>query len=215
MPSIDEASVSASVDLWSMDAIGFLESRRSPRLRDLSGPAPNPNQLKRLLQIASRSPDHGKLVPWRFIVIRDAGRDRLNAKIAERFEERFPDATPERRAESKRRMSYAPVVIAVVSRPVDHPKIPEWEQILTAGAVCMNLLHGARALGFGAVWLTEWYAYDRQILTHLGLSDTEQVAGFLHVGAAPTRRDDRERPAVEDIMVVYDEARGSSEERDG
>lgn len=181
----------------------LLATRRSPKLRSLSGPPPSAAQIDQMLTIASRVPDHGKIVPWRFIIIEGTRRDDLNEAIRARFPAVFPDADPEKRTESGRRMSYAPLVIAVVSCPCEHPKVPEWEQQLCAGAVCMNLLHAARGLGFAGLWLTEWYARDPVVLGALGVQQSEQVAGFLHIGSESQAREDRARPVLENIVSRY------------
>ena len=181
----------------------FLRTRRSPKLRELTEPAPNAEQLAQILTIASRVPDHGKLVPWRFIIIEGERRQALNNVIGARFDEAFPDAPQEKHDEARKRMTHAPLVIAVVSCPIVHPKVPTLEQLLTVGAVCMNLLHAARALGFAGLWLTEWYATDRVIVEHLGLGEGEQIAGFLHIGTPTGPREDRVRPDIEQLISRY------------
>ncbi|MEM1423467.1 MAG: nitroreductase [Planctomycetota bacterium] len=183
--------------------LASLLTRRSPRLSDRHEPAPDDRQLETILTAASRVPDHGRLVPWRFIVIRGDRRDALNCVIRERFEEEHPEAGEERRNKMAARMSHAPLVVVVVFTPRDHPKIPEWEQVLTVGSVCMNLLHACRSTGFAGLWLTEWYAYDRPVLAELGLSENEQLAGFMHIGTPTDPREDRERPRLVDIVTSY------------
>lgn len=194
----------------------LLQSRRSPKLTTLTAPGPTAEQLDTLLTLASRVPDHGQLAPWRFIVIAGERRHALGAFIGTVFDEKNPvpppsaaEATPQEaaltqaRVESRKRMSYAPLVIAVVSSAKPHPKIPEWEQVLSSGAACMNLIVAAKAMGFGAVWLSEWYAFEPRVLEHLGLASHERIAGFIHIGTPTETREERPRPALSTIFTTY------------
>ena len=148
-------------------------------------------------------PDHGKLAPWRFIVFAGEARDRAGAIIADAFAADEPDAAPERVASERNRLARAPLVIGVVSAARPHVKIPEWEQVLSAGAVCTNLIVAANALGFGTAWLTEWFAYDRRVLDAFGLAPDESVAGFIHVGRPGEIPSDRPRPVLADIVTRF------------
>ena len=183
--------------------LDFLRTRRSPKLRSLTAPAPSDAELNEMLTVASRVPDHGKLVPWRFILIQGDRRHRLSRVIGRHFEDDHPDATDERRSEASRRLSHAPIVVAVVFCPRSHPKVPEWEQVLTVGAVCMNLLNVARAMGYAGLWLTEWYAFDQRILDELQVAADERIAGFIHIGTEREPREDRVRPDLEQIVSSY------------
>lgn len=183
--------------------LDHLRTRRSPKLAELQGPGPSDDELRDLLTIASRVPDHGKLVPWRFVVIQGDGRDRLNAFIGDCFDTDKPEVSEELRAEARRRMAYAPLVIAVVFCPRSHPKVPEWEQVLSVGAVCMNLIHAAKAMGYAGLWLTEWYAFDERVQRELGLVEGEQIAGFIHIGRQDGEREDRVRPEIGEIVSMY------------
>ncbi|MEM9166381.1 MAG: nitroreductase [Planctomycetota bacterium] len=196
--------------MTSRELLAYLGERRSPKLSSLADPAPDDAQLRAILGVASRTPDHGRLVPWRFITIAGDCRYRLSAFIGERFAESHADANDERLEVMRHCLSRAPLVVAVVFSPRSHPKIPHWEQMLTVGAVCMNLLHGARALGFAGLWLTEWYAYDRAVLDELGLAGDEQLAGFIHLGTSTEPRDDRLRPDLDDIVSAYSHGRTRS-----
>lgn len=178
-----------------------LRTRRSVKPMLMQGPAPTEAELETILSVASRSPDHGKLAPWRFIVIdRDAG-ERLGEAIASTFKADNPDADEGALRFERQRLARAPLAIGVVSRAAPHPKIPEWEQVLSAGAVAMNLCHAANALGFGTNWLTEWYAYDRRILALIGVRPDERMAGFIHVGRVMEANQERERPALADLVT--------------
>lgn len=127
----------------------------------------------------------------------------LGTVIGTCFEADHPGASSEARAHARGRLAHAPLVIAVVFCPREHPKVPEWEQVLSAGAACMNLLHACRATGYAAIWLTEWYAFDRRVLDELGLERKERIAGFVHIGTESETRDDRVRPALPDIVTEY------------
>ena len=181
----------------------FLATRRSPRLGALAAPVPSEVDLRTMLTIAARVPDHGRLVPWRFVTIRGERRHILSDAISTRFGRLYPDAPLERRQKMQGRMAQAPAVVVVIFCPREHPKIPEWEQYLTVGAVCLNLLHAARSLGYAGLWLTEWYAYDPVVLYTLGLTDEERVAGFVHIGTPTEHRGDRPRPDVEAITTDF------------
>lgn len=174
----------------------YLETRRSIPANMMTEPGPDRDTIQKMLALATRVPDHGKLAPWRFIVFRDDGRNRIGARLAERASRREPDMPAERREQEEARMTRAPVVIAVVSTAGDHPKIPEWEQILSAGAVCLNLFMAANAHGFAANWLTEWMSYDPEALEILGVEPGERIAGMLHIGTPDMPPSERPRPDV-------------------
>ena len=183
--------------------IQCLSGRRSVPPLAMSGPGPDAAERDQLLMIAARVPDHGKLAPWRFITFEGEGRVAAGLLIAQAFMADNPQAEPERVELERRRLAHAPLVVAVVSCAAPHVKIPEWEQVLSAGAVCMNLIIGANAMGFAACWLTQWYAYDRRVLDGLGLAPHEKIAGFVHVGASPTRPEDRPRPQLSSITTHF------------
>jgi nitroreductase len=185
------------------DALELLTTRRSFKARELAGPAPSAAELEKLLTVASRVPDHGKLTPWRFIVFEGDARYAAGEAIAAAFRAKYPDAKPEHVEAERNRLARAPLVIAVVSRAAPHVKIPEWEQVLSAGAAAMNLVLAAHALGYGANWVTEWYAYDRSVLDTLGLAPHERIVGFVHIGRAPGVPEDRPRPALSEIATRF------------
>jgi nitroreductase len=185
------------------DALNLLTTRRSFKPVELAGPPPSAAEIDTLLTIASRVPDHGKLTPWRFIVFEGAARLSAGAAIASAFRVKYPDAKPEQIAFEHERLTRAPLVVAVVSRAAPHVKIPEWEQVLSAGAAAMSLVLAAHALGYGANWITEWYAYDRSVLDALGLAPHERIVGFIHIGRPPGPPEDRPRPPLSEIATRF------------
>jgi nitroreductase len=185
------------------DALELLATRRSFKAGELAGPAPSAAEVEQLLTVASRVPDHGKLTPWRFIVFEGDARQAAGDVIADAYRAKYPDAKAEHIDAERKRFTRAPLVVAVVSRAAPHVKIPEWEQVLSAGAATMNLVLAAHALGFGANWITEWYAYDRSVLDALGLAPHERIAGFVHIGRPPGAPEDRPRPPLSEIATRF------------
>ena len=185
------------------NALDLLKTRRSVKPIEMTGPGPSPADIETLLTIASRVPDHGKLAPWRFIVFEGAHRLAIGETLAALFQSDHPDATPDQIEFERQRLARAPLVIAVVSRAAPHVKIPEWEQLMSAGAAAMNLVTAAHALGYAAAWLTEWYAYDRRVLEKLGLSSAEKIVGFIHIGTPMRPPEDRPRPPLSDIVTRF------------
>jgi nitroreductase len=185
------------------DTIDFLKTRRSVKPREMSGPGPSPAELETILTIGARVPDHGKLAPWRFIVFEGDARARAGDVIATVFAKKHPDAPAADIEVEKRRMMEAPLVIAVVSLIKPHPKVPAWEQELSAGASCMNIVTSATALGYGANWLTGWFAFDRDVLEGLGVATNERLAGFIHIGKVDRPNEDRPRPVLAEIVTRF------------
>jgi len=183
------------------DLLALLQQRRSVGPQRLTEPGPSPEEIEVLLTIAARVPDHGRLVPWRFVVIAGEARQRIGEAIAAAFRADQPGVEAEKVAFERNRLARAPLVVAVISRAKPHVKIPDWEQVLSAGAVCMNLLHAANAMGYGAAWITEWYAFDRRVLDALGLAPDERVAGFVHIGTPVEKPAERPRPALAEIVT--------------
>ena len=185
------------------DALELLKIRRSVKPREMSGPGPSPDEIETILTIGARVPDHGKLTPWRFIVFEGDARARAGDVIARIFAKRNPAAPTAEIEIEKRRMMDAPLVIAVVSFTKPHPKVPAWEQELSAGASAMNIVTAATALGYGANWLTGWFAFDRDVLDGLGLKPEEKLAGFIHIGTSEKPAEDRPRPALSDVVTWF------------
>jgi nitroreductase len=179
----------------------LLHTRRSVPPHLLSAPGPAGDELDQLLTIASRVPDHGKLAPWRFLVIAGEARLRLGETIAAAFRADEPTADASRVDVERNRLARAPLVVGVVSSARPHVKIPEWEQALSAGAVCMNLIVAANAMSYGTSWLTEWFSFDRRVLDALGLKPSETIAGFIHIGTPPEPQPDRPRPELASIVT--------------
>jgi nitroreductase len=187
------------------DTISLLKRRRSVPPPTMTGPGPSADELTTILTVAARVPDHGKLAPWRFVILEGKARERAGALALEISLADRPDLDEASRAKEERRFVGAPLVVAVVSRAAPHPKIPEWEQVLSAGAVCMNMIVAARALGFSATWLTGWMAYDGRFRTAIGLAEHERIAGFIHIGKATVAIEDRPRPPLAEIMTTFPE----------
>jgi nitroreductase len=185
------------------DTIDFLKTRRSIKPREMSGPGPSPAELETILTVGARVPDHGKLTPWRFIIFEGDARARAGEVISNVFARKNPQAVPAEIEIEKHRLMDAPLVIAVVSFTKVHPKVPACEQELSAGASAMNLVTAATALGYGANWLTGWFAYDRDVLDGLGLKADEKLAGFIHIGTPSKPVEDRPRPALSDIVTRF------------
>lgn len=182
------------------ETLELLLKRRSVVAINLKDPGPTQDQLKTLLQIAARVPDHGKLAPWRFIVFQGPARTEFGKALVEITRKNTPEASQERYDLEASRLLRAPLVIAVISCSELHAKIPEWEQVLSAGAVCQNLLVSATAMGFGAQWLTEWFAYDEAVRDPLKLKEHEKIAGFIYIGSTDFVPEDRQRPDLDSLI---------------
>lgn len=183
--------------------IDYLTSRRSVTLPFLSGPGLDEAELETLLTIATRVPDHGKLAPWRLVVYQGEDRKQIGAKLADIFSANNPDASEDMIEQERNRFLPAPLTIGVISTAQPHPKIPELEQVLSAGCVAFNLVHGAFALGYAAHWVTRWFAFDEAASTMLGAKTGEQFVGFVHIGTPQTILEDRDRPALEDVVSYW------------
>jgi len=182
----------------SPDTLAFLTSRRSASAMTLRAPGPDPDELETLLSIAARAPDHGKLAPWRFVVLSGAAKDRFVAGL-EAIAARAADASLSAKLGKLR---VPPVAVAVISRHIPG-KIPEWEQRLSAGAVCTLLIIAAQAMGYGANWITDWYAYDPGARALLGARGEEQVAGFVYLGTPAEAPLERVRPDMSAIVETW------------
>jgi nitroreductase len=171
----------------------------------MTSPGPDAAQLDAILSAATRVPDHGKLTPWRFIVFEGDARTAFGGHLARLFREANPAAIDELVEAERKRFLRAPVVVAVISRALGNAKVPEWEQILSAGAACMNLLTATHAHGLAGSWLTEWYAYDERVRPLLKLEAHERVAGFVYLGTPAVPLEDRPRPDLSAIVQRWSE----------
>ncbi len=171
--------------------LDFLALRRSASAMKLAEPGPSAAELETLLRLAARVPDHGKLSPWRFVILEGEGKARLAGRLEALARSRGDQVAMAKLGKLKT----PPVGVAVISSPKE-ASIPEWEQLLSAGAVCTNLLNAALAMGYGANWITDWYAYDAEAMQILGLSGRERVAGFVFMGTSSEAPLERERPNV-------------------
>ncbi|GAA0625636.1 nitroreductase [Brevundimonas kwangchunensis] len=178
-----------------------LAVRRSAPAQSLTAPGPSRAQVERILHLGARTPDHGKLFPWRFVVLGPTARADL-AEALLPLADRQPGADKARKVLSK--LTAAPVTILVVCSPVESQKVPVWEQHLSAGAVCMNIEHAAGALGFSTSWITDWYSYDREALDLMDIREGEQVAGFIHIGSLTEPPLERPRPDLAAITTWRD-----------
>ena len=188
-------------DLSSIAAL--LATRRSAKPRDMVSPGPDAAQLRQILEAAMRVPDHGKLAPWRFVIIETDRREAFADLLVDAYRAEKADAGPLELNPLRQFAEQAPVMIVVISAPVEHPKIPHWEQQLSAGAACMNLLVATHAAGFVGSWLTGWPAYNSNVLTSLGGKPDDRIAGFLFLGSPSRPLDERPRPTYEAVVSTW------------
>ena len=181
--------------------LDYLKVRRSTPALQLSEPGPSKADIEEILRLAVRVPDHGKLAPWRFVVYRGEDRVRLGEAALRIALEKNPELDLQQQDAERTRFTRAPVVIAVISTAKPHFKIPEWEQVMSAGAVCLNLIFSANANGYAANWLTEWLAFDQTFLLELGVAADEKVAGYIHIGSTTFPPVERPRPELADVVT--------------
>jgi len=193
----------------SPETLDLLLRRRSSSAKAMGEPGPSTEQTRQILQAGIRVPDHGKLAPWRFIVFEGEGRAEFGEVLASALTASKSNISEALLRFERGRFLRVPLVIAIISSPQLDKAIPEWEQRLSAGAVCQNMLIAAIALGFGAQWITEWCAYDAGVGKALGLSTDERVTGFLYVGTGREPLSERPRPDL-DTLVRYWRAPGGA-----
>lgn len=171
--------------------IDHLRQRRSHPAQAIGEPGPDRAQLEAIIALGLRTPDHGKLAPWRIVAMDRPAR----LAIAQRLEPLAArQSDPAKALAVLKKLTAAPVSLMVVSTPVKGHKVPEWEQALSAGALCMNLSHAALAHGYGVSWITDWYSYDADALAILGVGDEERIVGFIHMGTGSEPALERARP---------------------
>lgn len=181
----------------------YLLSRRSVGQAFLAEPAPSGAELQTLLTIATRVPDHGKLAPWRLVLFTGDARAAAGEKLAEIARRKRPDIDEAGLEIERRQFLPAPLVIGVISTARPHVKIPEFEQLLSAGNVAFNLVHGAHALGYAATWITRWYTFDAEAASALGAKEGERFVGFVHIGTPTAVIEDRPRPDLAEIVTEW------------
>lgn len=182
--------------------LSHLHTRRSGKPRDLIAPGPSSEQLREMVAIAARTPDHGKLFPWRFVIVPDDQRAKLAAKLGEILKAEKPDSGPRDIEAAEQFATQAPALVVVLSTPVHGHKVPLWEQELSAGAAAMNLLHAAHAMGFAGGWLTGWAAYSEGVRDLFG-KPGERIAGFVFLGTPARELEERPRPALSEIAHYW------------
>lgn len=182
--------------------LALLRTRRSGRPRDLAAPGPSPDQLRQIFEIAMRTPDHGKLHPWRFVHVPPDRRDAFAALLDRAY--RIDNPAPGRlEVEANARFArQAPELVVVLSSPTPGHRIPLWEQQLSCGAACMNLLHAAHAMGFAGGWVTGWAAYSEAVLAAFGSPD-ERIAGFIFIGTPNAPLEERLRPKPAEVVSEW------------
>lgn len=187
-----------------MEAIDLLLTRRSISAKDMTGPGPSEAELKTLLTAGTRVPDHGKIGPWRIQVLREAGQKALGEVLAKRFAAQHGAAANEKMIQFEReRPARAPLLLVVTARLQPEHKVPLMEQKLSGGALCMNLLNAAHALGYVAQWLTEWPAFDAEVKAALGHAPETDIIGFIYVGKPAVPPMERERPGLDTVVSEW------------
>jgi nitroreductase len=184
-------------------ALSLLETRRSAKPRELVGPGPTPEEMERILTIAARVPDHGKLTPWRFVTVAEDQRDALEALFRQALAEEDPCASLAKHEKEHEFAHYAGQLVVLVSAPIENHKIPVWEQQLSCGTVGMNLLLAAHALGYVAGWVTGWRAYSPKVNAAF-CGPGERIAGFIFIGQSGRELQERERPQLSSIWKSWE-----------
>jgi nitroreductase len=183
--------------------LALLQTRRSGKPRDMIAPGPDDAQMRQILEIALRTPDHGKLAPWRFVIVPDDRRDALAGLLETAYRAEKPDAGRLEIEAMHQFAHQAPTLIVALSSPIAGSKIPLWEQQLSAGAAIMNLLHATHALGFAGGWLTGWPTFNADVRDAFG-HEGEQIAGFIFIGTPGKAQEERPRPDYDAIVSTWD-----------
>lgn len=191
----------------SSSLLAHLRTRRSGKPRDMAAPGPGPEQLDAMIEIAARTPDHGKLFPWRFVIVPRAARAALGEKLVAILRGEKADCTARDEEAAIQFANQAPALVVVLSAPVVPHKIPAWEQELSAGAVCMNLLHAAHAMGFAGAWITGWAAYSDAVRDLFGAAP-QKIAGFVFIGTPAAPLEERPRPSLSEIAHKWNPGYG-------
>lgn len=183
--------------------LSLLRTRRSGKPRDLAAPGPDDAQLRDMLQVALRTPDHGKLAPWRFVIVPLDRRDALAELLESAYRAEKPEAGRLEIEAMHQFAHQAPTLVVALSAVAEGSKIPAWEQELSAGAAIMNLLHAAHAMGFQGGWLTGWPAYNEEVRAAFAQGN-ERIAGFVFIGTSGKPQEERPRPEYDNIVSVWD-----------
>jgi nitroreductase len=187
-----------------VEAIDLLTNRRSVLVRHMSDPGPSQDELNQIIEAGMRVPDHGKIGPWRIQIINKAGQAALGDLCAELYKEEHGERANDKMVEFEReRPGRAPVLLAVTSRIEVPHTIPELEQRLSGGALCMNILNAAHALGYGAQWLTEWPAFNDAVKKMLGHDPSVDIIGFIYIGTPTQEPKPRNRPDIEAVVSEW------------
>lgn len=181
----------------------YLLTRRSVGLAFLKEPGPDAAQLQQILTIGTRVPDHGKIAPWRLVVFEGDARRQAGEKLAEIAKAANPALDEAGMEIERNRFFPAPLTIGVISSPKPHPKVPEFEQLISAGNVAFNLLNAAFALGFAASWVTRWFSLDDTAARMLGAGEGERFVGFVHIGTPSAVIEDRPRPDLDQVVTRW------------
>jgi len=187
--------------------LSLLRTRRSGKPREMVAPGPDPDALNEMIAIAARTPDHGKLFPWRFVVVPQEARPALALALGEVLQAEKADCTARDVEAAAQFAMQAPTLVVVLSAPIAGHKIPLWEQELSAGALCMNLLHAAHAMGFVGGWITGWAAYSPGVRDLFG-KDGERIAGFVFIGTPMRPLEERPRPELSEIVHIWQSGSG-------
>ena len=184
------------------DIDSFYLKRRSVLARKMSSEPIKDEDIKTILDAGIRVPDHGALNPWKIVVIKKEKLKTIDEEIIlPEFKRENPNSNENNLQIEAKRLQRASVVLAVLSTPIEHPKIPKWEMVLSSGAVCMNLLSCAQSLGYAAQWLTEWYAYNNKMLEYLGgRPNIDQISGFIYLGHKLEEPMERRRPVPSKVI---------------
>ncbi len=180
----------------------YMKTRRSALSVSLEEPGPDDDELRAILEIATRVPDHGKLAPWRIELWTPQMRKDMHRRLLDLLHSRQDVPDLGKKEQGTNKLLHAPTVLVVISTAADHPKIPVWEQQLSAGAVCMNTLIAANAAGYGSQWLTAWYVYDDEAQQMLGLNEGERIAGLIFIGSSSATKNERDRPDIDALYTV-------------
>lgn len=184
-------------------ALALLHTRRSGKPRDMIAPGPSPAQMRAIMEAAIRVPDHGKLAPWRFVIVEGNKRDRLATLLTDAYRTEKPDAGRLEIESMEQFARQAPALVVALSCPIAGSKIPVWEQELSVGAACMNLLTAAHASGFVGSWLTGWPTYSHAVRDGFG-GEGERIAGFIFIGSSSRDLEERPRPDYDNVVKNWD-----------